>query len=381
MRPRPEVRGHCGTDCLAVADAFRLRAEQAAEAGASPGAAVSVWHDGALVVDLWTGAADPGTGRPWDERTLVCMMSVAKGVSALCVNILAERGLIDLDAPVARYWPAFAAHGKDGILVRHVLDHTAGLPFVSAPVDAAGALAWEPMIRALEAEPPLTVPGEQPAYHSVTMGYLLGEVVRRVCGVSIGTFFRREIGEPLGLDYWIGLPPGQHARCATIGGDLAGTIFGMTRRDPESLFGRAMRQVPYEILNDAAFRSAELPSINGHGRTASIATLYGLLASGGGGLLSRAALDRAISLQWSGVERTMGHHRNMAMGFILAGDNLPMGSGRSFGHTGAGGSIGFGDMDRGLGVCFSTNHLHAGPGLNPWMVGVCASVFRAKRFA
>jgi CubicO group peptidase (beta-lactamase class C family) len=234
------------------------------------------------------------------------------------------------------------------------------------------------MVSALEREVPMAMPGVQRAYHPVTMGYLLGEVVRRVTGGSIGAFFNSEIAAPHALEYWIGLPRHLHARCAEIGGDVIDTIFGASLREPETILGRAMRQVVPDLLNDSQFRSAEIPSINGHSNARAIAKLYGLLAGRDGRVLSSAALQRAIGLQWSGVEQTMGHHRNMAMGFILKADNVPMGPGpRVFGHPGAGGSIGFGDPDRELGVCFTTNRLYAGSGLNPRMIDVCNAVFRA----
>lgn len=374
---KPElVGGLCSASFSTVAEAF----EDWAERDPMTGMAVSVFHHGEVVVDLWSGFADLEGLKRWDENTIVCMMSVAKGVSALCIHHLSDRGLLDLDAPAAAYWPEFAAKGKGDIRIRHLLDHSAGLPFVSQPVDPVSALDGTTMIHALERETPRADPGVERAYHPVTMGYLLAEIVRRVTGISLGEYFNREIAAPHRLEYWIGLPNDQHARCAEIGGDIENTIFGASCRDSDSILGRAMRQVTPELLNSASFRSAEIPSINGHGNARAIATLYGLLSQRDRlGLLSAAALQRAVELQWSDVEQTMGHRRNMAMGFILAADNVPMGPGpRSFGHPGAGGSIGFGDLDRGLGVCFTTNRLYAGHDLNPRMVDVCNSVFRAS---
>ena len=374
MHGMSHIAGRCDDKFSAVADAFEAAARQR-----PAGLAIAVCHRGIVKVDLWSGLADEKTGRPWDQTTLVCMMSVAKGVSALCIHLLSDRGIIDLNAPVHRYWPEFTSHAKDTILVRHVLDHSAGLPFVDDPAPGLGALDQEAMERALERATPIAAAGQVRGYHPVTMGYLAAAIVRRVAGVSIGEFFRREIAAARDLEYWIGLPKEQHERCATICGDVAGTIFGMPDREPDSLLGRAMRPVTHHLLNLPEFRSIEVPAINGHGSAAAIARLYGLLAyQDHEPILSTAAIERATTLQWSGVEQTMGHSRNMAMGFILAADNIPMGPGpQSFGHPGAGGSIGFADPRRGLGVCFTTNTLYAGHGINPQMASVCEAVFRA----
>ena len=371
----PRVSGRCEHPFTAVADAFA----KAARNDPLAGTAVAVCHRGQVAVDLWSGFADVETRKPWDENTLVCMMSVAKGVSALCLHLLSDRGLVDPDQPVHRYWPEFASHGKDAILVRHVLDHSAGIPFVDVAAVGVAALEQETMERALERAVPIAVPGQMRGYHPVTMGYLAGAIVRSVTGISLGEFFRREVASVHSLDYWIGLPKEMHERCATIGGDVAGTIFGAARREPDTLLGRAMRQVTSDLFNLSEFRSAQVPAINGHGNAAAIAKMYGLLAySGATHILSADAIKRATTLQWSCVEKTMGHSRNMAMGFILAADNVPMGPNPgSFGHPGAGGSIGFADPQRELGVCFTTNTLYAGHGVNPHMVDVCNAVFCA----
>lgn len=360
--------GHCEPGYGAIADAFRDG--YAADPGG--GQVAAVWHDGRLVADLWCGSADQEGRRPWERDTLVCLMSVAKGVTALCTHMLADRGRLEIDAPIARYWPEFARDGKEAVLVRHVLAHNAGLPYVDG-VSAEEALAWEPMIRGLERQPLHTPPGSQPAYHPATMGFLLGEVIRRITGETVGAFFRRELGDPLKLDYWIGLPPALHDRCATVFGNLAPGIFGATAREPDTLLGKSMAQSPSHLLNDPRFRAAESPSINGHGTARAIAELYGRVPS----ILSKPVLEHAITPEWEGVEATMGHFRRKALGFMLGADpGVPLGpSPRCFGHTGAGGSVGCGDPDLGLGFAFSTNHFWGGQGLNPRLKRVADAVF------
>jgi CubicO group peptidase (beta-lactamase class C family) len=165
---------------------------------------------------IWGGVADTLTGRSWTGDTIVLVMSTTKGATAICANMLVERGQLDLDAPVVTYWPEFGAAGKEHIKVRWLLTHQAGLPFVDGPLTFEEACAWEPVIHALERQPPLWEPGTAHAYHAVTYGFLVGEVVRRISGISLGQFFRREVADPLALDAWIGLPAAQDHRAARL---------------------------------------------------------------------------------------------------------------------------------------------------------------------
>src|SRR5688572_14315514 len=195
-----------------VADAFRANFEQHGEVGA----ATSVYVAGRKVVDLWGGVADRAAGTPYTEDSLQLVFSTTKGATAACANLLAQRGDLDVDAPVAHYWPEFKAAGKGDIPVRWLLCHKAGLPYVDAELTLEEALAWDPMIRALEEQAPVWEPGTAHGYHATTYGWLVGEVVRRISGKSLGTFFHDEIAEPLGLEFWIGLPDEQQARVAPL---------------------------------------------------------------------------------------------------------------------------------------------------------------------
>ena len=359
------VDGHCDRRFSGIADAFAENFRSRGEVGA----AVAVTLNGEPVVDLWGGFADSARTRPWVEDTLVCMMSVAKAVTALCAAMAVDRGLIGWDEPVARYWPEFAAAGKAEIPVRWVLDHRAGLTAITQAMPEGAAYDREAMTGALAAQAPLSAPGRSRAYHSVTLGYLIGELIRRTDGRSLGRFLDEEVCAPHGIDYWIGLPPELHGRCAEFFGETAGTLFD--RSDPDSLMCRAMAQVPAEDFNTERFRSAEIPSINGIGAARGVAKLFDGLAAGGvlGGrrLLGAEALAEATAEQWHGREDLLGHTRRMGLGFALGlPGHLAMGpSPRAFGHTGAGGAIGFADPDAGLGFAYAPNHMYSGPGISP----------------
>ncbi len=346
---------------VAFAENFRSRGEV--------GAAVAVTVRGNPVVDLWGGFADRSRARPWSDGTLVCMMSVAKAVTALCAAIAVERGLLDWDLPVAHYWPEFAAAGKADIPVRWILDHRAGLPAVTKPLPPGAAYDWQSMTEALAEQTPLWPPGTAQAYHSVTLGYLVGELIRRTAGSSLGQFLATMVCGPHGLEYWIGLPSAHHESCAEFFGETAGTLFD--QNDRKSLRYRAMAQIQSADFNTDRFRSAEIPSINGIGSARSVARLFGGLADGGvldgKRIVSADVLAQATTEQWYGKEDLLGHTRRMALGFALGlPGHIGMGpSPRAFGHTGAGGAIGFADPDAGVGFAYAPNHMFSGSGISP----------------
>ncbi len=371
------VNGRCEGRFAVVAEAFAENFRSRGEAGA----AVAVTLNGEPVIDLWGGFADSARTRPWAEDTLVCMMSVAKAVTALCAAMAVDRGLIGWHEPVARYWPEFAAAGKAGIPVRWVLDHRAGLAAIAQAMPEGAAYDWEAMTGALAGQAPLSAPGRSRAYHSVTLGYLVGELIRRTDGRSLGRFLAEEVCAPHGIDYWIGLPPALHGRCAEFFGETADTLFD--RSDPDSLMCRAMAQVPPEDFNTERFRAAEIPSINGIGTARGVAKLFDSLAGGGvldgRRLLSAEVLAEATAEQWFGREDLLGHTRRMALGFALGlPGHLAMGpSPRAFGHTGAGGAIGFADPDAGLGFAYAPNRMHSGPGISPRLSALVDALYAA----
>ena len=207
------MQGHVAAGWSKVADAFRANFE--GDPG-EVGAACCVYVGGRPVVDLWGGLADKETNRPWNEDTIVQIASTTKGATAICAHILTQRGELDLDAAVVTYWPEFGANGKDQIPVRWLLSHQVGLPVIDTPLTLEEAFAWDPVIRALEAQRPLWQPGTEHVYHSMTFGYLVGEIVRRISGKSLGTFFADEVARPLNLHAWIGLPEAQEPKVARL---------------------------------------------------------------------------------------------------------------------------------------------------------------------
>lgn len=356
------IDGYCAAGFEPVRAAFEANFAQEQEVGAC----TSVVVDGRTVVDLWGGWRDRARSRPWERDTIVCMMSVAKAVSATCLHMLVDRGLVDLDAPVARYWPEFAQAGKAGVLVRHVLDHTAGLPILTEALHPRAMFDHRLMVDALARMAPLWEPGTKAGYHIHNQGFLIDEILRRVTGRTLPQFLREEIAGPLGLDYQFGLSAADQARCADFLQAVEGTIFAARHGDPAKILSRAWDQLPDPLdLNAREWREATITSASGHGNARAIARLYGALARGGEldgvRLMSPATLARAISEQHNFVEVMMDRPYHQALGYLLSSPPIVwMGPGaRSFGHHGVGGSIGLADPDARIGFAYAMNQMHA----------------------
>ena len=336
------------------------------------GSAVAVTLDGEPVVDLWGGFANQARTRPWERDTLVCMMSVAKGITAVCFNMLLDRGLVELDAPVARYWPEFARNGKDAILVRHILDHTAGIPVLTTnPLWPGAMYDREAYVKALEDQEPLWEPGTIAAYHVHNQGYLLGEIMRRVTGKTIGPFLQSEVARPLHADYHIGQMSGdEQDRCAEVIPNMGARLFAAKDSEaPETLRGLAFRQNPDEpwidTLNSSTWKIVEIASGNGHGNARGVARIYSALSVGGEidgvRLMSKDSIERMITEQHNQTELLQERPYHQALGVLL---NTPtavyMGPNpRAFGHHGIGGSIGFCDPDGRIAFSYACNKMHA----------------------
>jgi CubicO group peptidase (beta-lactamase class C family) len=347
--------------------------------GLEVGAAFAAYHRGEPVVDLWGGIADEATQRPWARDTVIGVFSTTKGATAICAHRLAEEGRLDIDAPVAEYWPEFAQAGKEHIPVDYLLSHRAGLAWVDEGLTLEEALAWDPMIDALERQAPLWEPGTEHGYHAVTYGYLVGEVVRRITGRTIGTYFREEIADPLGLDFWIGLPESVEPRVANfVGNGLGGATAHadvdpeamqelMALVGPESKLGKALScsgafAAP-EIFNTRALHAAELPAIGGIGDARSIARLYAACIGAVDGIRLLGPEQVAIA----STQRTEGPDvalldldLQFGLGFFVPSTLLQLGGPRAFGHFGMGGSAGWVDPEAELAFGYVMNKMDLG---------------------
>jgi CubicO group peptidase (beta-lactamase class C family) len=378
----PEIHGSCAPGFEPVRDAFERNFREHGEVGAS----VAVDLDGKSVVDLWAGWADRDRTRPWTRDTLVNVYSTTKGVTALCAHVLADQGKIDLDAPVSEYWPEFKQAGKAELPVRYLLTHQAGLPVVDEDLPPGAALDWARMIEALEHQAPVWEPGANQGYHAVTFGWLVGEVVRRVSGSDrFGDFLADAVVKPLGLDMYVGTPASEHHRIADLVRDPL-DVSSQTAQAPvgeETAETRAMRErmaamlnpgslasrslglasAPYAAHNNSPeWRCAELPAANGHTTARSLARMYGALARGGEidgiRLLSPEGVRRAATERVAGPDAVLLVETRRSLGFMLPVPGQPDNRGRqSFGHGGAGGSLGYADPERGIGFGYTMNKM------------------------
>ncbi|MGH0035041.1 MAG: serine hydrolase domain-containing protein [Myxococcota bacterium] len=380
------VHGHCDPRFESVRETF-ARSFTRGEVGA----AVSVVIDGESRVDLWAGHRDAARTRPWERDTIVNTYSTTKGMTAICAHQLVERGLLDLDAPVAEYWPEFARAGKQDIPVRWLLSHRAGLAAIRKPLPEGAVTDWELMIEALAEQEPWWTPGEKHGYHALTFGHLVGEVVRRISGRSLGTWFREEVAGPLGVDFMIGFGPEHDDRCAEmipppktpgVPNPLAAG-----RTNPDSLLGKVFGNPDPgpRGANTRAWRAAEIPAGGGHGDARGLARVYGALARGGEidgvRILGRESIDRATTEQSFGPDEVLKPlQTRFGLGFMLTQPMIPFGPNpRSFGHPGAGGSIAFADPDTGLGFGYVMNQMSMGLGGGMFGFALIHQVYESLR--
>jgi CubicO group peptidase (beta-lactamase class C family) len=368
-QPTTIVQGTVESGFEPVRDAFERNFAERGEQGA----ACAVYVRGTKVVDLWGGVADHTTGRPWTKDTISLVWSATKGPAAMCVHLLAQRGEIDLDLPVAHYWPEFAQNGKQDITVRMVLTHQAGLPVVDAPLTMDELLAVTPAIAALERQRPVWEPGTKHGYHGITYGFLVTEIVSRVTGRRVGPFLAEEIAAPLDLDFWIGLPaehehrvtrlieatPTDTSAVAAMPADIRSAAAELAEAvvDPSSLTYRALHVGGFETgdMNDPRVHATEWAYGNGISDARSLARVYAACVGEVDGvrILSEDQLAAAMAEQADGPDAVLKYPARWSSGFMLPNRvESWLGEG-SFGFTGAGGHIGLGHVGEQVGFAYT----------------------------
>ena len=362
---RPEIQGTCDDRFEQVRSAFESNFSN----GLDVGACVAVTIGGELVVDLWGGTTDMASGAtavPWERDTIINVYSTTKTQTVLCVLMLVDRGEIDLDAPVSTYWPEFAANGKEGVLVRHVMSHNSGLSGWQEPMTTEDLYDWETATSRLAAQAPWWEPGTGSGYHALTQGYLLGEIVRRVTGESIGTFFAREVAKPLDADFHIGLAPEHDGRVALVipPPALDAQMAGM---DPTSLPIRTLTN-PMLRAEDSwteAWRRAEIPAAGGTGNARSVAMVQSVIAGGGETrgvrLLSERTVNRIFEEQSHNTDFVLGQPIRFGIGYGLVSETAPLSpSERACFWGGWGGSVHLVDVDQNMVVSYAMNKMGEG---------------------
>lgn len=386
-----EIQGFCAPAFQAVRAAFERNFAEHGERGA----AVAIRHRGEVVVDLWGGSADRA-GRPWDEDTLAVVFSSTKGLAAICLHILADRGLIDFEAPVARYWPEFAANGKAAITVAMALSHQAGLPVWQAPLPDGALYDWDLAARRLAEEAPLWEPGTAHGYHGLTIGWLEGELVRRITGQTIGAFFRQEVAQPLGADAWIGLPEAEHHRVSELQlpePDMSSSFFRKIAEEPDWYGAKLVTNDGGDIAADAVNgprrRAMEHPSAGGITNARALAHVYAPLSLDGAldgvrlvgaerlpgmrTVRSASSCDLILRLP---TTFTLGFSKTWGARGLGPGNHVILGE-HAFGTPGFGGSLGFADGDAGLSFGYVMNRMGGGVGLNERGQGLVDAAYQA----
>ncbi|TAJ71864.1 MAG: class A beta-lactamase-related serine hydrolase [Phenylobacterium sp.] len=385
------IHGTCAPQFAEVRAEFERNFTDRGELGAS----VAICLDGAPVVDLWAGQADEGGECPWEEDTLAVVFSTSKGLAAMCLHVLADRGAVDFDAPVAKYWPQFAANGKAGVTVGMVMSHQAGLPFWMEPLPDGALLDWEPPTEMLARSTPIWEPGTAHGYHAMTLGNLEGEIVRRVTGMSLGRFFRQEVAEPLGADAWFGLPPSEEPRVATL---------YLPDASPNSPMGKKLEVEPDWVghmlwnnggdtapamINSVERHAAEIPAAGAITNARALARLYAPLSRDGSvdgvKLVSPQALPYMRRVRSaSGCDTVLRIPTAFTLGFSKSWGDRRLGPGehviigeQAFGTPGFGGSIGFADGEAKMSFGYVMNRLGGGVGLNDRAQSMIDAAYRA----
>lgn len=355
-----EVNGHWDVRFDAVRDKF---AENIAS-GEDVGASFAVTIDGEMVIDIWGGHLDKERRLPWEKDTIVNVYSSTKTMCFLCALVLADRGLIDFDARVADYWPEFAANGKEGVLVWHLMAHAAGLSGLDEMVGLEDLYNWDYITGLLAAQAPWWQPGTASGYHALTQGYLIGELVRRVTGKSLGRFFREEIAEPLAADFYIGVPESEFHRIGNLippDTSSSAVSLGGENSIAARTFNSPSAGSPKNTLTPG-WRKAEIPAANGHGNARAIARLQSPLACGGTAfgvtLMSKETAKAALTERIAAKDLVLGVPLRFGLGFGLNSEVVPMSPNPNTGYWGGwGGSSVLVDQDARISASFVMNRM------------------------
>jgi CubicO group peptidase (beta-lactamase class C family) len=359
-----EIHGDCDPRFASVKDAFANNFRTGGDVGASFAATI----DGEFVIDIWAGYADAARTCPWQRDTLACVYSTTKTMTALCALVLVDRGELDLDAPVARYWPEFAQAGKEDIPVRYLLSHQSGLAWFDDPIPVEALYDWQRVVSLLAAQKPAWQPGTQCGYHAITQGYLVGEVIRRITNRTVGAFFREEIAGPLQADCHIGLAQEHDSRAAEMipppiwqpGDPRHVSSDSLPAMAQKSMYPLVDQNNPVAVSRSRAWRDAEIPSANGYGNARSLARMASVLACGEGDgslLLALPTLNMAFQELYHGTDLVLGLPMRWALGFALVSQELPFGPNpRTLFMGGGGGSAVVIDADARLSQAYVMNN-------------------------
>ena len=355
-----EIEGYCEERFKSVKEAFQSNFDDNLEVGAS----FAVTLNGKHVIDLWGGYANADRTKPWKKDTIVNVYSTTKVMTAICIHILVDRGLLDLDAPVAKYWPEFAQAGKENLPVRYLLSHNSGLAGWDKTLRIKKLYKWDLMVELLAAQKPWWEPGTNSGYHTITFGYLLGELIRRITKKSVGAFFREEIAEPLGADFYIGLPEEHDNRVADLIAPPPIDLSTFGDIDPKSVAIRSLTNPMIDIKETKTreWRNAEIPAANGHGNARSVSRITAALACGGEldgiHLLSEEAIKRSIIEQSYGNDLVLNVPIRFGLGWGLQNKELPIGPNPNLFYWGGyGGSVVAVDLDAKMSFSYVMNKM------------------------
>ena len=359
-----EINGYCDKKFAAVKEVFLKNFDDGLEGGASFAATLN----GKFIIDIWAGYADDAQTQPWERDTIVNVWSTTKIMTAICTLMLVDQGLLDLDAPVSKYWPEFAQAGKERLPVSYLLSHTAGISGFDKNVRTKTFYNWDKIINILAAQKPWWEPGTKSGYHLITFGYLLGELVRRITGKSLGTFFKENVSDPLKADFHIGLPEEYDFRVGELIPPPHLDLSQLGDIDPQSIAMRSLIStagVSVEATKSRAWRAAEIPATNGHGNARSVAKITATIACGGSldgvYLLSLKTIEKALEEQSYGTDLVLMVPIRFGLGLGLQNKELPIGPNQRILYWGGwGGSVCIMDLDAKLSIAYVMNKMTSG---------------------